>query len=56
MNLFTNSKYKDSKLEIVQNNYNIYWKDNKDSRDYIFNVDINNKTVGSTRRFIIWLS
>jgi hypothetical protein len=49
-------KYKDSKIKIVKDMYDIYWyDDNENTQHLIFNIDVNNATLKWTRRIKIYI-
>jgi hypothetical protein len=48
-------KLKGSKLEIVRNLYNIWWKDDKNDRYFIFNIDLINKTKFFARKMLVYI-
>lgn len=49
------SKLKGSKLEIVRNLYNIWWKDINNQRHFIFNIDLINKTKFFARKLLVYI-
>lgn len=48
-------KLKGSKLEIVRNLYNIWWKDINNERHFIFNIDVVNKTKFFARKLLVYI-
>ncbi len=48
-------KLKGSKIEIVRNLYNIWWKDVTNERRFIFNVDLINKTKFFARKLLVYI-
>jgi hypothetical protein len=43
------------KINIVKESYNVYYKDFEDSREYIFNININNKKTNTIRILKVYL-
>jgi len=43
------------KINIVKESYNVYYKDFDDSREYIFNININNKKTNTIRILKVYL-
>lgn len=48
-------KLKGSKIEIIRNLYNIWWKDIENDRHFVFNIDLINKTKFFARKLLVYV-
>lgn len=54
-NLFNNSEYSDSKIDLVRKLYNMKWRDIGKDRHYIFDVDLLNPTQFFSFKLTVYL-